>query len=370
MKILHINSYYSSSRFYKNLYELQVQQGMDLDVYVPVSNKFKKTDFDFGFYTNIVRTNKEFDRLFFHVKHNKILRDVKSRYNFDEYSLTHAHSLFSNGYVSLKIKEEYGVPYIVAVRNTDVNIFLKKMLHLRHLGVEILKNASQIIFLSPVYREAVIQKYVPKKLRSEILQKSQTIPNGIDDFWFNNLAPPKMQPDPTNLNLIQVGDISKNKNVEITVEACKILINKSFNIKLDLVGKIKNERIFKKIAHYDFVDYLGYKTKEELLDIYRKNHIFVMPSRTETFGLVYAEAMSQGLPVIYTRGQGFDTQFEDGTVGYAVGSNDPKEIADKIVDVVTNYPAISEKCTNLASKFKWCIIAEKYLDVYDKIQIK
>ena len=38
--------------------------------------------------------------------------------------------------------------------------------------------------------------------------------------------------------------------------------------------------------------------------IYRENDIYVMPSIIETFGLVYAEAMSQGLPVIYTRGQG------------------------------------------------------------------
>lgn len=40
-----------------------------------------------------------------------------------------------------------------------------------------------------------------------------------------------------------------------------------------------------------------------------------MPSHKETFGLVYAEAMSQGLPIIYTKNQGFDGQFPDGYVG-------------------------------------------------------
>ena len=42
----------------------------------------------------------------------------------NEYSLIHAHSLFSNGYIAMRIKQDYGIPYIVAVRNTDVNTFL------------------------------------------------------------------------------------------------------------------------------------------------------------------------------------------------------------------------------------------------------
>ena len=46
-----------------------------------------------------------------------------------------------------------------------------------------------------------------------------------------------------------------------------------------------------------------------------------MPSRYETFGLVYGEAMSQGLPIIYSKGQGVDGYFKEGTVGYGVVSD-------------------------------------------------
>lgn len=42
-KILHINSYYTASKFYKNLYDKQKEQGLDIDVYVPISAaKFTK----------------------------------------------------------------------------------------------------------------------------------------------------------------------------------------------------------------------------------------------------------------------------------------------------------------------------------------
>ena len=76
-----------------------------------------------------------------------------------------------------------------------------------------------------------------------------------------------------------------------------------------------------------------------------------MPSKTETFGLVYAEAMSQGLPVIYTRGQGFDGQFEEGEVGYSVDCKDKKEISMKIIDIINNYDVISRNAINLVDRY-------------------
>ena len=38
--------------------------------------------------------------------------------------------------------------------------------------------------------------------------------------------------------------------------------------------------------------------KDELIKIFQSCDVFAMPSRHETFGLVYVEAMLQGLPVI------------------------------------------------------------------------
>ena len=49
----------------------------------------------------------------------------------------------------------------------------------------------------------------------------------------------------------------------------------------------------------------------------RSCSVFAMPSIFETFGLVYLEALSQNLPVVYTKGQGIDGMF-DNTVGIGV----------------------------------------------------
>lgn len=364
MKILHINSYYGTSKFYKNLYDNQIKSGLDIDVFVPVSSAFENNDFDFGPYTIISKNHNKYDRYIFHLKHNKIFNDVQQKLNINEYAVVHAHSLFSNGYIAMRLKRQYGIPYIVAVRNTDANVFFKKMIHLRRLGLEILREANQIIFLSKSYEKLVIEKYVPKDYKESIRKKVTIIPNGIDNFWFQNIANPKKTPETSNLRLLQIGDVNKNKNIETTIKAIDMLISNGYNVKLNVVGKIRDQRVYNKIKNLDYVNYLGYKTKEELINIYRENDIFVLPSINETFGLVYAEAMSQGVPVIYTRGQGFDDQFDDGEIGYSVDCMNPDEMVDRIININEDYNEISNCCIKLVYKFEWKIISYEYEKLY------
>lgn len=364
MKILHINSYFSVSKFYKNLYDKQVNSGLNIDVFVPVSSTFKDFEAEFDTYTTLSSNHTKYDRLFFHLKHHKIYKDIVRKYDIATYSVIHAHSLFSNGYVAMRLKKQFGIPYIVAVRNTDVNIFFKKMIHLRKMGLEILKNSEYIVFLSKSYRDEVIQKYVPENSRELIFNKSSIIPNGIDEFWLKNRGSIRSLPNKTDLNLIYVGVVNKNKNIITTVKAIEVLKLKGINAKLTVVGEIKDQAIYNQIKKHDFVKYLEPKPKEELLNIFRQNDIFVMPSIHESFGLVYAEAMSQGLPVIYTRGQGFDGQFEEGEVGYSVEASDSKEIAEKILEVIDNYGEISTMSSELCKIFNWNIIAENYNMLY------
>ena len=104
--------------------------------------------------------------------------------------------------------------------------------------------------------------------------------------------------------------------------------------------------------------------KEPLLLEFRDSDIYIMPSHTETFGLVYAEAMTQGLPLIYTKGQGFDKQFEDGTVGFPVNSHSIEEIKNAILRVANNYNRVTESSIYLCERFKWSSVATSLTKVY------
>lgn len=366
MKILHINSYYSGSMFYKNLYDQQEKKGLDISVFVPTTSSVENID-DFGEYTIISVNHLKYDRFIFHLKHTKILKDIIKRYDIEKYTLIHAHSLFSNGYIAMKLKKKYGIPYIVAVRNTDVNTFFKRMIHLRRIGIEILKNANSVIFLSKSYRDEVIEKYIPKKMKELIIKKTSIIPNGIDDFWIDNRISKRINPNKNDLKLLYVGVINKNKNIITTTMAIESLQKQDIKAKLTVVGRIDDYSIYDQIRKLDYVDYVEPKPRNELLEIYRQNDIFVMPSIHESFGLVYAEAMSQGLPVIYTKGQGFDGQFVDGKVGYSVDCFNADDISNKVLQIINNYSEISDNCSKEADKFDWNKITCEYSDQYSNL---
>lgn len=367
MKILHINSYYCGNSLYKNLFDRQKGSGLNLDVYVPVLTSMDVSALKLGEYTTISANHVKYDRLFFHIKHKKIYADIVKKYAMNEFNIVHAHSLFSNGYIALRLKKDFGTPYVVAVRNTDVNTFFKYMIHLRKLGVEILKEAEKVIFLSKSYRDLVIEKYVPAKLKKEIFDKTEIISNGIDYFWFQNKGTPKASPKHDNLRLVYAGVINKNKNLIATVKAIELLRQKGYHARFTVVGRIADKSIYQQITALKYVKYIEPKPKEDLIEIYRANDIFVMPSIHETFGLVYAEAMSQGLPVIYTKGQGFDGQFEEGMVGYHANCNDVEEISNRIIDVITDYERLSKNCVEAFAKYNWNDITDKYINVYEAV---
>ena len=88
-----------------------------------------------------------------------------------------------------------------------------------------------------------------------------------------------------------------------------------------------------------------------------------MPSFHETFGLVYAEAMTQGLPIIYTKGQGFDNQFENGLVGYSVKADDIEDISKAIFSILCNYKSFNKQ-SEYSQKFRWDKIVNRYMEIF------
>lgn len=364
MKILHINSYYAKSYFYKNLFEEQLQKSLEIKVYIPVSNKFLNNNFDYGKYAKLSHCYKDWERIVFPFKHNKILKDINKKFDCRNFDVYHAHSWFSNGYIAYKLNEKYKIPYIVAIRNTDINVFYKYMICLHNLGYKILNNASKIIFISPAYKSRVLNELLPRNITERIYDKCVIIPNGVNHFWIENQYSKKNLPLSSNIKILYVGNIDKNKNLLTTCKAIELLLKDGVEVEYTVVGKVKNFKIYQELLSKNYVNYLGEKSNRELLNIYRENNIFIMPSKTETFGLVYVEAISQGLPVIYSKGEGFDGWFRDGEVGYGIHCQDYIGLYERIKNIMLDNIII---VPNSVKQFSWKVINEKYMCIYNEI---
>ena len=344
-------------------------------IYIPIK---KKQDCNKKILKNLNNTNfiyskifNDIDRLFYNHKINKILDDIKKKIDLNNIHIIHAHTLFSMGGIALKLKKEKNIDYIVAVRSTDVNLFFKYMLHTRKIGINIMEEAKKIIFVSPVYQKYVIKQYVPYELRNLIDQKSVIIPNGINPFWLQNKYARSEYKYKNQINLIYVGDFSKNKNINTSINVARKLRELGYDVKFVIIGgRGGYEGKVKKLAkiNKDIIKiYDRMEDREKLLNMLRNSDIFIMPSFYETFGLVYVEAMSQGLPIIYTKGQGIDGYFKEGTVGYSVNPKNVNDIVKKIEMIIHNYNKISKNCYNLVDNFSWNKIAKIYHDTYTSI---
>lgn len=362
MRILQIANGYVENKLYSLLFAALEKQGAEQTVFVPVNVK-KPASAEQN--VHIVPCFDQLDRALFFRKQKKILRWLEGNLDIRSFDCIHAHTVFSGGYAAYQLHQKYGIPYIVAVRNTDVNLFFKYMVHLRKTGVEILKNAEKVIFLSPSYQEKVLSDCVPLKDLEAIAGKSMVIPNGIAQLFFDQNAAPRQLG--TNLRLAYVGDINANKNVELTIQAAEILRSQGRDVTLTAIGSIKDEK-YREILNQDWITHHDRCPQSEVIEYLKEADIFVMPSHRETFGLVYAEAMSQGLPVLYTAGQGFDGHFPEGAVGYSVSDTDAAFLAEKILKIAENYETLSKNAIQNARRFDWNAIAAVYQSIYQEIQ--
>ena len=116
------------------------------------------------------------------------------------------------------------------------------------------------------------------------------------------------------------------------------------------------------------VDYADVRLPvQSLVDLYLAADVFVFPSLIETFGVVIAEAMAAGLPIITTDGPGCRDMVRNGRDGLVVNAGDTEALAEAMVRVI-HEPVLRNDLANRAhvraQDFSWDKVVDRYLDVY------
>lgn len=116
----------------------------------------------------------------------------------------------------------------------------------------------------------------------------------------------------------------------------------------------------------------GRRSFLEILEMYRSSDILVVPSKFESFGLVYTEALSVGIPVIGYHAVIHEFQKTLGQYigcGIDIGTETPNDLAGKIIDVlnaVFDAPAVRSA---LIHNYDWNILIKRFLSLYYPEQI-
>ena len=112
-----------------------------------------------------------------------------------------------------------------------------------------------------------------------------------------------------------------------------------------------------------YVSLLGRITDKDIMrEQYRDNSIFAMPSWSETFGLVYIEALTQNVRLLYSKNDGIDGLLDN--VGIAVDPQSVDSIATGLRKIICDYESFDGNKNVDFSLFDWSCIARRYFDIY------
>lgn len=369
MKILHICNDYCGSKVHANLYQELDRIGVNQTMYTccRADNIDGKNRFD-SLHTNFIykRLLTTKHRFLYHLKIKTSYNNLIASVNPKEYNLSHAVTLFADGAVAYRLFKDYGVPYIVTVRNTDINEFLVVAPHTWPLALKVLRHSQKIIFISKAPKEKFCRHFLIKRILPEIQDRFIIQPNGIDNFWLDHVWNGEKN---CSHNIIYVGRFDINKNVVRLINAVLKLRCIYPDIHLHLVGGDgwREKQVLKLVSeNHSTLTYHGkIFDKENLMNLYRQCSIFAMPSIHETFGLVYIEALSQGLSVLYTKDQGIDGLLDErvGEKVYALSTKSICEGLDKMLSQRINY--LSSEVLDF-EKFRWNEIGNVYYGIYKK----
>lgn len=370
MKILHICNDYTGSRVHyhlcKELEKLGVTQTI-FTYYKKKSNKAGKNYINSDrctiYYMPIISWYYKF---FYHIKNRIIYRHLINtiQKNITSYTCIHASTLFTDGGIAYRVKKKYNIPYVVCVRSTDVDSFLVMAPHAWIDGIKILLNAERIFFPSVSLKNKFCKHWFIRMFLNQISFKLSVVPNGIDEYWLHNIVHQKL----FTTNLLFIGSLIKRKNILRVIKAANILNKKFPNIKLYIVGDGPIKKKCEKIASYNpNVIYCGpINEKDKLKDLFKRCGIFVMPSWHETFGLVYVEALSQNLKLLYSKGTGIDGLLDD-KVGVAVNPHSLSSIIIGLKSLILKKDYTNPNRNVDFCNFDWSCIAKKYYHTYLEI---
>lgn len=154
-----------------------------------------------------------------------------------------------------------------------------------------------------------------------------------------NVVPPGLDKRPfglgmksnENFRLLYVGTIERRKGI---LDLVKVLKNfKHYKLELNIIGLVKEDDYYGQILSVikedgieNMVNFLGRVSNEKLEEYYISSNLFVFPSYWEGYGMVIAEAMSYGLPVVISDIPVFKELITHGKEGYFFELNNPASL--------------------------------------------
>lgn len=209
------------------------------------------------------------------------------------------------------------------------------------LEAEVLRSSPALHAISAAILNDVEQLYgIPLAARTHVA------PLGLEDERDAPATPPPPAPPGTTLRLLFVGRLESRKGIDVLLAIAPALLARHPHLHIDIVGNdaiplpdgtTHRATFLANPAHHAIrprVAFHGQVDQPALRGLYAACDIFVAPSRFESFGLIFVEAMMFARPTIGCRAGGMPEVIAEGETGLLAEPGDPTSLAACITRLV------------------------------------
>jgi glycosyltransferase involved in cell wall biosynthesis len=246
--------------------------------------------------------------------------------------VVHAHKLSVEGLVGLGLVEDADTRLLVSIQGDSDTKITRVRPDLWGRWRKVVRRADALVSMSPwplaqlraiLGEDAARCRILPAMTRAETL--SPSAPTGQPQLAaLFHLAP------------------WKRKGADTIARAARLAARTYPDLRIDLYGDgagaelVQVKAMLSRLDPLQRVRLMGPIEHGDVQATLSKYAGFIMPSRRETYGLAYVEALFAGVPLVYSRGRGIDGLLPESLIGYGCDPGSPADVAAGIVHVIRN----------------------------------
>lgn len=229
----------------------------------------------------------------------------------------------------------------------------------------VLKWADGVIVLTPWWKNRLLVKF------PWLTNKIFVSPNSIDRQLMAATSHKKTRVHENEVRLLAMTRLTSGKGVEIAIHT---MLELPDNYTLSVAGEGELLADLKELASQlglsKRVSFLGWVNYEEKPQVFADHDIFFLPSKYDSFGMGYIEAMSHGLPVVALNFQAIPDVVPNNRAGILCATNEPKVLSEAIINCTQSIEDMGD-CgqKHVISNFDPRLVSKRLVDFFEGLRV-
>ncbi|MFA5513442.1 MAG: glycosyltransferase [Sphaerochaetaceae bacterium] len=310
-------------------------------------------------------------------------REMRNKVRSIDFDIIHTHAPFFLGRFAEQLNRHKKIPLVSTFHSLYKDDFygtLKSKSAAEYFTKRILKHyeTADEVWTPTAWSRDKLYDYGLKNKEVIIVENGCDLPIPTEEQYRQSKAAGYkfLNVDSKTLLLLYIGQLKKEKNLELLIEALKITKDHNQNFKMVFVGSGPDRPHFEKmIASYGLEKHVIFtgaiKEREIIKNLLACAYLFMFPSQYDTSALVMYEASAYALALLNTCGSSTATRTKDGYNSF-VAQNNARSYGEKIITLLKEPNHVKEVGLNAQKSIyrNWDAVVNevenRYYDLYRK----